>query len=100
MTTEKLIKLAKYCIDPYRWEYERKYNVNCEKCCPYYKDGTSECTAKLLTDVTDRLEKAYSELKEQGYCSTCKNSKFCSGDGDFDTDCNGGDKWKWDGDGE
>ena len=85
MTTEKLIRLAEIC----------GYEDHCSPDCPYYTDDLSECGFKLLNDVTDRLEKAYIALKEQGYCSTCKYNNICSGDGDADTGCNGSDKWEW-----
>ena len=88
MTTEKLIELAEIC----------GYEDRCSPDCPYYNDDLDVCGFKLLNDVTDRLEKAYIELKEQGYCSTCKYSDICSGDGDADTGCNGSDKWEWEGD--
>lgn len=90
MTTEKLIELAEYCT-------KRNFNSysSCEDC-PY--DNKVLCQDMLLLDVAQRLDKAYEELKEQGYCSTCKYSKICSGDGDADTGCNGSDKWEWAGD--
>lgn len=59
---------------------------------------STEKLAALLTESANKLEMAYTELKEQGYCSTCKYSDVCSGDGDADTDCNGSDKWEWAGD--
>ena len=90
MTTEKLIELAEIC----------GYEDSCTPDCPYYTDDLCECGFKLLNDVTDRLEKAYIALKEQGYCNTCKYSDICSGDGDADTGCNGSDKWEWAGDSE
>ena len=90
MTTEKLIRLAKICGSKDR----------CSPDCPYFTDDFLECDFKLLNDVTDRLEKAYIALKEQGYCSTCKYSNICSGEGDADTGCNDSDKWEWAGDGE
>lgn len=90
MTTEKLIEIAEIC----------GYEDSCSPNCPYYTDDLSECGFKLLNDVTDRLEKAYIALKEQGYCNTCKYSNICSGDGDADTGCNGSDKWEWAGDSE
>ncbi len=90
MTTEKLIKLAEIC----------GYEDSCAPDCPYYTDDLNACGFKLLNDITDRLEKAYIALKEQGYCSTCKYSNICSGDGDADTGCNGSDKWEWEGDEE
>lgn len=88
MTTEKLIEIAKICSEEDR----------CPLDCPYYTDDLNACGFKLLNDVTDRLEKAYIELKEQSYCSTCKYNNICSGDGDADTGCNGSDKWEWEGD--
>lgn len=88
MTTEKLIEIAKIC---------GKGGCNIIDC-PYRDDGVPECLTKLLKDVTYRLGKAYIELKDQGYCSTCKYSNICSGDGDADTGCNGSDKWEWAGD--
>lgn len=91
MTTEKLIKLAKIC----------GYEDSCSPNCPYYTDDLSECGFKLLNDVTDRLEKAYIELKEQGYCTTCKYNNICSVFVDnSDIVCNGIDKWEWVGDDE
>lgn len=90
MTTEKLIRLAEIC----------GYENRCSPDCPYYTDDLFECGFKLWNDVTDRLEKAYIALKEQGYCSTCKYNNIGSGEGDADTGCNGSDKWKWAGDEE
>lgn len=87
MTTEKLIEIAKIC----------SYEDRCPLNCPYFNGKTKNCADKLLGDVTDRLEKAYTDLEEQGYCSTCKYSNICSGDGDADTGCNGSDKWEWEG---
>ena len=89
MTTEKLIELAKKCD-----------NGVCDEGCPYYNEPLIDCVSYLLADVTEKLEMAYTELKEQGYCSTCKYNNICSGDGDADTDCNGSDKWEWVGDEE
>lgn len=88
MTTEELIKVAKKC----------SHKNHCPLDCPYLLSMMSGCEDELLAEVTDRLEKAYTDLKEQGYCSTCKYSDICSGGGDADTGCNGSDKWEWEGD--
>ena len=92
MTTEKLIKLAEIC----------GYEDRCSPDCPYYTDDLSECGFKLLNDITDRLEKAFIALKEQGFCITCKYSKFCldvcPGDDFGDRGCNDSRKWQWEGD--
>ena len=87
MTTSELIDLAEYCAQTY-CEVCKQYKVNCW--------GTFD----LIEKLRNRLEKAYIALKEQGYCSTCKYSNICSGDGDADTGCNGSDKWEWAGDEE
>ena len=90
MTTEKLIEIAKICSEEDR----------CPLDCPYFNGKTKNCADKLTGDVTYRLERAYTDLKEQGYCSTCKYNNICSGEGDADTGCNGSDKWEWAGDEE
>lgn len=92
MTTEKLIERARCC--PQLNETE---NPNWENCCncPHMFD---ECKNSLVKELIKKLEMAYEELKEQGYCSTCKYNNICSGDGDADTGCNGSDKWEWAGD--
>lgn len=90
MTTEKLIELAKSCIGINPNNY-----IRCEDC-PYKK--CEICQETMLSEVLKRLEKAYTELKDQGYRSTCKYNNICSGDGDADTGCNGSDKWEWEGD--
>lgn len=90
MTTEKLIEIAKYCTG----ENPNNY-ISC-KDCPYKK--CDSCKEMLLSEVAKQLEKAYTDLEEQGYCSTCKYSNICSGVGDADTGCNGSDKWEWAGD--
>nr|DAG62927.1 MAG TPA: hypothetical protein [Caudoviricetes sp.] len=86
MTTEKLIELAEIC----------GYG-SCTPNCPYYTDDLSECGFKLLNDVTDRLEKAYIELKDLSCCSNCGNRK-CFAPKYTEYCING--EWKWEGDKE
>lgn len=89
MTTEKLIEEMKYYA-----KIGKMYNT-------FFKyDGGVEKMTALFTEGSKKLEMAYTELKEQGYCSTCKYNNICSGEGDADTDCNGSDKWEWAGDEE
>ena len=90
MTTEKLIEIAKYCT-------KRNFNryTSC-KDCPY--DNNVLCQDMLLLDVAERLQKAYIDLKEQGYCNTCKYSDICEQGGDDIPICTDGNLWKWEGD--
>ena len=88
MTTEKLIELAEIC----------GYEDSCTPDCPYYTDDLCECGFKLLNDVTDRLEKAYIELKDLSRCSNCGNSKCFVSRNDTEYCLNG--EWKWEGDKE
>lgn len=89
MTTEKLIKGLRY----------NAKLANLLISCGVGNENTEKLAA-LLTESANKLEKAYTALKEQGYCNTCKYKNICSGEGDADTGCNSSDKWEWAGDEE
>ena len=92
MTTENLIELAKYCT-------KRNFNryASC-KDCPY--DNNVLCQDMLLSDVTERLQKAYESLKDQSRCYTCSRND-CEAVRNFyySEYCDIGE-WKWEGDEE
>ena len=90
MTTEKLIEIAKYCT-------RRNFNsyISC-KDCPY--DNNVLCQDMLLLDVAERLEKAYTDLKDHCSCETCKYNDICEQGGDDIPICTNGNMWEWAGD--
>lgn len=82
MTTKKLIEIAKICC------------TGCDKDCPYWANDIVDCMTVLLDDVTDRLEKAYAELKKQCSCESCEYFADCDEIGYDAICCSSGNMWE------
>lgn len=88
MTTEKLIEELRDYAEIFETEGK--------------DDEDLERLAAIITESAKKLEMAYAELENQGFCITCKYSKFCldvcPGDDFGDRGCNDSRKWQWEGD--
>ena len=90
MTAEKLIEIVEICV----------YMDRCTTDCPYWDGKSTNCTEKLLGDVADRLEEAYTDLKSDHNCCHCKYHDICEHNGDDVPTCTNGNMWEWAGDSE
>ena len=88
MTTEKLIEIAQICC------------TGCDEDCPYRVGDVVDCMTVLLDDVTDRLEKVYTELKKQCPCESCEYFADCDEIGYDAICCSSGNIWEQDDDEE
>ena len=91
MTTDELIKQARYCRTLETPDF-------CgDGSCPYF-DTKGNCGNELLNDLADRLEKACKDMKygiETIGCNVCKkDADICNGECTFEWRC----EFEWRGD--